>query len=237
MKALITDLDRAELARLGIDKGFGSIVGPEEVEPSRSCVGCFGCWTKTPGACVLKDGLQRLGETLARADELQIVPRCTYGGYSRTVKAIIDRCIPYVHPCFRMLGGEMHHRLRYDRMIRLRVCLPRGRGAHCMRARDSAPCLPAHGGEVLAVPMCAQRGGHRCKAYGWIGPPLRRTAERQRDGELQRNDGRHGERQRHGEWQQHGERHDTLFKGQPIGRGARGASLGRYRGQSDGRSA
>lgn len=123
MKTLFTDLDRAELARLGIDKGFDAIVGPEEVEPSRSCVGCFGCWTKTPGVCVLKDGLQRLGETLARTDELQIVSRCTYGGYSRTVKAIIDRCIPYVHPCFRMLGGEMHHRLRYDRTIRLRVCL------------------------------------------------------------------------------------------------------------------
>lgn len=123
MKTLFTDLDRAELARLGIDKGFDVIVGPEEVGPSRSCVGCFGCWTKTPGTCVLRDGLQRLGETLARTDVLQIVSRCAYGGYSRTVKAIIDRCIPYVHPCFRMLGGEMHHRLRYDRTIRLRVCL------------------------------------------------------------------------------------------------------------------
>lgn len=123
MRTLFTDLDRAELASLGIDARFDAIVGPEEVGASRRCVGCFGCWTKTPGTCVLKDGLQHLGDMLARTDELEIISRCAYGGYSQTVKAIIDRCIPYVHPCFRMLDGEMHHRLRYDREISLRVCL------------------------------------------------------------------------------------------------------------------
>ncbi|MFG6393572.1 MAG: hypothetical protein K1W24_05235 [Lachnospiraceae bacterium] len=30
----------------------------------RHCTGCFGCWIKTPGKCVLKDGYANMGELL-----------------------------------------------------------------------------------------------------------------------------------------------------------------------------
>ena len=27
----------------------------------RYCIGCFGCWLKTPGTCVIKDGFENMG--------------------------------------------------------------------------------------------------------------------------------------------------------------------------------
>ena len=39
------------------------------------CQGCFGCWLKTPGTCVLKDGLQHLGAAIAHGRELILASR------------------------------------------------------------------------------------------------------------------------------------------------------------------
>lgn len=44
-----------------------------------------------------------------------IVSRILWGGYSSPIKAYVDRLLPLLHPFFRKLKGEMHHRLRYSR--------------------------------------------------------------------------------------------------------------------------
>ena len=56
----------------------------------RHCVGCFGCWIKTPGKCVLKDGYDNLGELLSKSEKLTIISRCFYGCYSPFVKNVLD---------------------------------------------------------------------------------------------------------------------------------------------------
>ncbi|NLM42198.1 MAG: flavodoxin family protein [Firmicutes bacterium] len=89
--------------------------------PIHHCLGCFGCWVKTPGACVIQDQYANLGELLALCQEVLIISRCCYGGFSPFVKNVLDRSIPYIHPFFVNKHGEMHHRRRYSNRSRLKV--------------------------------------------------------------------------------------------------------------------
>jgi len=85
----------------------------------KPCAGCFLCWIKTPGECVVPDRGREFCRMLARADRLTVVSRCYYGGFSPEVKAIIDRHIGYMLPWFHVHGDEMHHIPRYDRRVAL----------------------------------------------------------------------------------------------------------------------
>jgi multimeric flavodoxin WrbA len=87
----------------------------------RPCIGCFGCWTKTPGQCVLHDGYENLGELLSQCEQLTVLSQCLYGGFSPFVKNVLDRSISYVQPGFVLKNKETHHRRRYDNLISLRT--------------------------------------------------------------------------------------------------------------------
>ena len=39
----------------------------------RHCIGCFGCWIKTPGKCILKDGYDNMGKMLSKAEKVTII--------------------------------------------------------------------------------------------------------------------------------------------------------------------
>lgn len=80
------------------------------------CLGCFGCWVKTPGLCVLtNDAVNEIAGEEIRADAVVLLSKITYGGYSHDVKAFLDRSIPNISPYFEIYQGEMHHRMRYGR--------------------------------------------------------------------------------------------------------------------------
>ena len=85
------------------------------------CIGCFGCWIKTPGACVIRDHYGDMGERLSKCDEVVIISQCFYGGFSPSVKKVMDRSISYNHPYFVTRNGEMHHRRRYQNQFALKV--------------------------------------------------------------------------------------------------------------------
>ena len=87
----------------------------------KNCKGCFECWIKTPGKCVIKDGYQDLGESFSKADKIIIISKCYYGGYSPFVKKVLDRSIPYLLPFFRIEDNEIHHKIRYKKKFRLEV--------------------------------------------------------------------------------------------------------------------
>ncbi len=80
----------------------------------KPCVGCFGCWNKTPGECVIKDGYDNMGYLIHHADEVTVISRYTYGGFSGSVKNFFDRSLAYVLPQFEIVNGESHHQKRYD---------------------------------------------------------------------------------------------------------------------------
>ena len=108
----ISDGDFAPVAKvLGTD-GV-TVIGPSPT--IKSCVGCAGCWIKTPGACVQKDGFQNLGALLGSHSELVLISRCTYGCFSPFVRTLFERSIPALLPFFAYDGKKSRHTSRYAR--------------------------------------------------------------------------------------------------------------------------
>lgn len=77
------------------------------------CKGCFHCWLKNPGFCVIPDELQHAGALLGNAETLTIVTRNCFGGYSPAVKTVLDRGIGLSLPLFTYRGKKTHHVCRY----------------------------------------------------------------------------------------------------------------------------
>lgn len=80
-----------------------------------SCQGCFGCWTKHPAECFMKDKLQQVCRIIGQADEVVIITKNLYGEYSAAIKNVLDRSIGTSTPFSTYRGRQMHHTLRYGR--------------------------------------------------------------------------------------------------------------------------
>ncbi|SNS18007.1 NADPH-dependent FMN reductase [Anaerovirgula multivorans] len=79
------------------------------------CLGCFGCWIKTPGICVIDDYGRTLTENIINSDVVIYLTSVVFGGYSSELKKAIDRVIPLLLPFFKKVNGEVHHKERYKR--------------------------------------------------------------------------------------------------------------------------
>lgn len=66
--------------------------------------------------------MQHIGALVGQSDPLIIVSQCCYGGYSSSIKAILDRAIGDSLPFFTWRGGQIHHISRYPRRKQLCVC-------------------------------------------------------------------------------------------------------------------
>ena len=111
MNLLIHDLNKEEFVRIADQYKDCTIVSDKGT--IRPCVGCFSCWNKTPGQCIVKDGYDNMGYLIHHADEVKVISRYTYGGFSSFVKNVFDRSLGYVLPHFELVNGESHHQKRY----------------------------------------------------------------------------------------------------------------------------
>ena len=84
-----------------------------------ACLGCFGCWLKTPGICVINDAGRDVTKAYVQSDMTVYLTPVTFGGYSSALKKAVDRLIPSVSPHFMKINGETHHRPRYEKYPRL----------------------------------------------------------------------------------------------------------------------
>jgi hypothetical protein len=85
------------------------------------CRGCFGCWLKTPGLCVMHDGTEFLGKQSAYCDEFIIISKSLYGGFGKEIKSALDRSISFVLPFFEIRNRELHHQARYSKSGKLKA--------------------------------------------------------------------------------------------------------------------
>ena len=120
MKLLISDLESKDFQALFPNPLDDSMIISDKGTIGH-CIGCFGCWIKTPGACVIRDDYGDMGEYLSKCKEVIIISKCCYGGFSPFVKNVLDRSISYIHPYFKTRNGEMHHRRRYKNIIDMKV--------------------------------------------------------------------------------------------------------------------
>ena len=119
MQVIIHDMEEdAFISSKSFDKDSIVIKADGRYAP---CQGCFKCWLKHAGFCVMKDSLQHIGALIGQSDPLLIISQCCYGGYSSHVKSILDRAIGVSLPFFTWRGGQTHHVNRYPRRHLLRV--------------------------------------------------------------------------------------------------------------------
>lgn len=87
------------------------------------CVGCFGCWVKTPGQCVARDDSHEVCHAIINSDLLLWAAPMRMGFPSALLKKMMDKSIPLIHPYFVVEHGEAHHRPRYDLYPRVGLLL------------------------------------------------------------------------------------------------------------------
>lgn len=90
----------------------------EEVSPITAeilpCLGCFACWNKTPGSCVIRDDMKDILDKILWAD----LTIWSFGLYFFQVpgrlKTLIDRMLPLVLPFMDSDSETGSHPARYD---------------------------------------------------------------------------------------------------------------------------
>jgi len=79
------------------------------------CLGCYACWTKTPGQCVIHDDMTELIEKYINADLVIWSFPLYYFGMPSKTKAFLDRLLPTNLPTMNTYeDGTNGHPSRYD---------------------------------------------------------------------------------------------------------------------------
>lgn len=106
-KLILTDLENPVLSVSGNHKIYKNNMNVH------NCTGCFGCWLKTPGTCLIKDDSQQFVNDLSKCTDFIIISRCVYGDVSPFIKKMQDRSLPNLLPFFTIRKKQMHHKIRY----------------------------------------------------------------------------------------------------------------------------
>ncbi len=120
MRVFIHDLEPGRFAALGLARAGDEVIAADG--RFAACRGCFGCWLQKAGECVMGDSLSDAARRIQSGDELCIISRCVFGGYSPRVKTVLDRSIGVSLPFFTLRGGETHHIPRGGARGRLLAC-------------------------------------------------------------------------------------------------------------------
>jgi len=91
----------------------------------RPCTGCFKCWIKTPGKCVIHDDAISIIEKYLSFDQVVLASPLILGYFSALLKNTMDRSIPLMHPHLEEVHGEMHHKKRYEKYPEIGIILQR----------------------------------------------------------------------------------------------------------------
>src|SRR5271157_2180885 len=91
-----------------------------EIEPMQlcetkigNCAGDFFCWIRNPGLCNVNDANRLIAASIANCQLMVYLTPITFGGYSSTLKKMVDHQIQNVLPFFAQVNGETHHQKRY----------------------------------------------------------------------------------------------------------------------------
>lgn len=80
----------------------------------KPCLGCFSCWNKTPGECVIKDDMKNVIDKILWADMIIWSFGLYYFSVPSNLKTLIDRQLPLVLPFMEKNSETGSHPTRYD---------------------------------------------------------------------------------------------------------------------------
>ena len=80
-----------------------------------NCAGDFFCWVRNPGMCNTDDDNRIIAAKIIQSDLIIYLTPVTFGGYSSTLKRMVDHQIQNISPFFANINGEVHHQKRYKR--------------------------------------------------------------------------------------------------------------------------
>jgi len=78
-----------------------------------NCAGDFFCWIRNPGLCNVNDANRLIAASIANCQLMVYLTPVTFGGYSSSLKKMVDHQIQNVLPYFVQVNGETHHQKRY----------------------------------------------------------------------------------------------------------------------------
>jgi len=90
----------------------------------KNCIGCFTCWTKTPGVCIHEDDMSRELYPKWSASDLVVYATPLYHFLmNASMKAFIERTLPLLEPFLIAREGKTFHPLRgeHPKMVFLSV--------------------------------------------------------------------------------------------------------------------
>lgn len=80
----------------------------------QDCIGCFTCWTRTPGVCLLKDDMRaELYPRWLAADLAVYAAPLYFHTVNAAMARFVERTLPAVQPFFESSSGRIRHPLRH----------------------------------------------------------------------------------------------------------------------------
>ena len=76
------------------------------------CLGCFSCWSRSPGRCVQEDDMRPLLAEVSQADLLVLATPVYVDGMTGPMKTLLDRLVPLLRGRFEIRGDHCRHPLR-----------------------------------------------------------------------------------------------------------------------------
>lgn len=80
----------------------------------KHCIGCFTCWTRTPGVCVHHDDMPEMLLRVREADVMVLATPLYYYTVSGFMKDFMDRTLPLSQPFIDVNGNVCSHPPRYE---------------------------------------------------------------------------------------------------------------------------
>lgn len=87
----------------------------------KNCRGCYACWIKTPGKCVIKDDMAPLLEKVKKTDMLVLATPIHTNTMTSYMKAFTERLIPLVQPFQEKEKNRYVHPKRFNYNIKVLV--------------------------------------------------------------------------------------------------------------------
>lgn len=109
MNIIISDIE------LNINRANTVLYNIKNMDIKR-CMGCFSCWTKTPGSCVIKDDAHKIYIDLAKSHRIIYVSHIINGTYDYEIKKVQERMIPVQQAFIRLYNNETHHLQRNNQL-------------------------------------------------------------------------------------------------------------------------